>query len=179
MVKESPCQGRRCRKRRFDYRVRKIPWRRKWQPTPVFFPGKSHGQRSLAGNSPGGCKSQTWLSDWAYTYPFIKWSILLPHLRSAHFPRTPEKARPFQIPSTHPESTQASVWLYLPSNLRSGKILSSTSWNASSIYLQCSSLGKLLSQRLPATFLHSTIFQTCKCFTISSSAYFLQVSELH
>ena len=29
--------------------VRKIPWRRKWQPTPVFLPGKSHGQRSLAG----------------------------------------------------------------------------------------------------------------------------------
>ena len=28
------------------------PWRRKWQPTPVFLPGKSHGQRSLAGYSP-------------------------------------------------------------------------------------------------------------------------------
>ena len=33
---------------------RKIPWRRKWQPTPVFLPGKSHGQRSLAGCSPWG-----------------------------------------------------------------------------------------------------------------------------
>ena len=32
--------------------VWKIPWRRKWQPTPVFLPGKSHGQRSLAGYSP-------------------------------------------------------------------------------------------------------------------------------
>ena len=30
------------------------PWRRKWQPTPVFFPGKSHGQRSLVGYSPPG-----------------------------------------------------------------------------------------------------------------------------
>ena len=30
----------------------KIPWRRKWQPTPVFLPGESHGQRSLAGYSP-------------------------------------------------------------------------------------------------------------------------------
>ena len=29
-----------------------IPWRRRWQPTPVFLPGKSHGQRSLAGSSP-------------------------------------------------------------------------------------------------------------------------------
>ena len=31
---------------------RKIPWRRAWQPTPVFFPGESYGQRSLAGYSP-------------------------------------------------------------------------------------------------------------------------------
>ena len=36
--------------------VRKIPYRRKWSPTPVFLPGKSHGQRSLAGYSPWGCK---------------------------------------------------------------------------------------------------------------------------
>ena len=36
-------------------RVRKIPWRRKWQPTPVFLCGKFHGQRSLEGYSPWGC----------------------------------------------------------------------------------------------------------------------------
>ena len=36
--------------------VMKIPWRRKWQPTPVFLAGKSHGQRSLEGYSPWGCK---------------------------------------------------------------------------------------------------------------------------
>ena len=36
--------------------VQKIPWRRKWKPTPVFLPGKSHGQRRLAGYSPGGCQ---------------------------------------------------------------------------------------------------------------------------
>ena len=36
--------------------VGKIPWRKKWQPTSVFLPGKSHGQRSLAGYSPWGCK---------------------------------------------------------------------------------------------------------------------------
>ena len=41
---------------RFDPWVGKIPWRRKWQPTPVFLPGESHGQRSLAGYSPWGCK---------------------------------------------------------------------------------------------------------------------------
>ena len=33
----------------FDPWVRKIPWRRKWQPTAVFLPGESHGQRRLAG----------------------------------------------------------------------------------------------------------------------------------
>ena len=36
--------------------VRKMPWRSKWQPTPLFLPGASHGQRSLAGDSPGGRK---------------------------------------------------------------------------------------------------------------------------
>ena len=34
----------------------KIPWRRKWQPTPVFVPGEFHGHRSLAGYGPWGCK---------------------------------------------------------------------------------------------------------------------------
>ena len=34
--------------------IKKIPWRRKWQLTPVFLPGNSHGQRSLVGNSPWG-----------------------------------------------------------------------------------------------------------------------------
>ena len=36
--------------------VGKIHWRRKWQPTPVFLPRKCHGQRSLVGYSPWGCK---------------------------------------------------------------------------------------------------------------------------
>ena len=51
--KEPACQWRRCR---FDPWVRKIPWRSKWQPTPVFLPGKSHGQSSLQNYSPWGCK---------------------------------------------------------------------------------------------------------------------------
>ena len=41
----------------------KIPWRRQWQPTLIFLPGKSHGQRSLVGYSPWGRKSWTRLSD--------------------------------------------------------------------------------------------------------------------
>ena len=40
----------------FDHWVRKIPWRREWQPTPVFLPGELHGQRRLVGYSPWGSK---------------------------------------------------------------------------------------------------------------------------
>ena len=47
--KESACQCRSCQGRGLDPWVQKIPWRRKWQPTPVFWPGKSHEQRSLVG----------------------------------------------------------------------------------------------------------------------------------
>ena len=47
--KESVCQCRRLEKLGFDSLVRKVPWSRKWQPTPVFLPGKFHGERSLAG----------------------------------------------------------------------------------------------------------------------------------
>ena len=50
--KESACQHGRCG---FDPWIRKILWRRKWQPSPVFLPGKFRGQRSLAGYSPWGC----------------------------------------------------------------------------------------------------------------------------
>ena len=56
MGKEFACWCRRHRRHEFDPWVRKIPWRRKWQPTPVFSPGKFHGQRSLVGYSLWGCK---------------------------------------------------------------------------------------------------------------------------
>ena len=47
-----------CRRPGFHPWVRKIPWRRKWQPTPVFLPGKSHRWRSVAGPSPWGHKAR-------------------------------------------------------------------------------------------------------------------------
>ena len=50
--KEPFCQCRRRKRHRFNPRVRKIPWRRASQLRPVFLPGESHGQRSLAGYSP-------------------------------------------------------------------------------------------------------------------------------
>ena len=45
-----------CRRPGFDPWVGKIPWRREWLPTPVFLPGEFHGQRSLVGYGPWGCK---------------------------------------------------------------------------------------------------------------------------
>ena len=50
---EFTCQ---CGRPGFYHWVEKIPWRRKWQPTPVFLPGELHGQRSLANYSPWGPK---------------------------------------------------------------------------------------------------------------------------
>ena len=50
--KEPACQCRRRKKCRFDPWVKKIPWRRAWQPTLVFLPGISHGQKNLAGYGP-------------------------------------------------------------------------------------------------------------------------------
>ena len=54
--KESTSECERHGRRGFNPWVRRIPWRRKWQPTPVFTPGESHGQRSLVAYSPGCCK---------------------------------------------------------------------------------------------------------------------------
>ena len=51
--KESTCQRRRCD---FSLWSRKTPWRKKWQPIPVFFPAELHGQRSLVGYSPRSAK---------------------------------------------------------------------------------------------------------------------------
>ena len=71
--KESACQCRRHQRLRFVPWVWKILWRRAWQPTPVFLPGESHGQRSLV-----GYKSTEWhrgghdWSDLAYSTYVIK-----------------------------------------------------------------------------------------------------------
>ena len=62
--KEFTCHYKRCKRLSFGPWVRKIPWRRKWQPTPVFLPGKSHGQRSLVGYSPWGHKESD-TTEWA------------------------------------------------------------------------------------------------------------------
>ena len=60
-----------CRRPGFDPWVRKIPWRREWQPTPVFLPGEFHGKRSLVGYSPWGHKELD-TTDWL-------WLTISPH----------------------------------------------------------------------------------------------------
>ena len=52
LVAKNPCQRKRHKRLRFNPLVGKIPWRRAWQPTPVFLPGEFHEQRSLAGYNP-------------------------------------------------------------------------------------------------------------------------------
>ena len=62
-----------CRRFGLDPWVGKIPWRRAQQPISVFLPGKSHGQRSLAGYSPWGPKCWTQLGDFHFTR--IQWAL--------------------------------------------------------------------------------------------------------
>ena len=54
-----------CRRPGFNPWVGKSPWRRKWQSTPVFLTGESHGERSLEST---GSQSQTQLSDFTHTH---------------------------------------------------------------------------------------------------------------
>ena len=63
------------RRPRFNPWVRKSPWRRKWQPTPVFLPGEFHGQRSLVGYSPWGRREwdMTERFHFHFSYCFPKW----------------------------------------------------------------------------------------------------------
>ena len=69
--KESTCQ---CRRSRINPWVGKIPWKREWQPTPVFLPGKSHGQRSLVSYTLWICRVR---HDWAHT-DFISFWLIYP-----------------------------------------------------------------------------------------------------
>ena len=57
---------------RFNPLIGKIPWRRKWQRTPVFLPGKFHGQRSLESYSPWDGRVG---HDWACTHSFIQYKV--------------------------------------------------------------------------------------------------------
>ena len=95
--KEPACQRRRHMRRRFDLWVRRIPWRREWQPTPVFLPGESLGQRSLAGYSPWGHKESD-MTLVQFSCPVVSDS-LRPHELQHTRPPCPSP-----IPRVHPDS---------------------------------------------------------------------------
>ena len=74
----------------FGPRVQRIPWRRKWQPTAVFLPGESHGQRILVGYSPRGHK-QLDMTEYTHTHTppipcqiLISWGIQLQQVCQPH-----------------------------------------------------------------------------------------------
>ena len=68
-----------CGRPGFDPWVRKIPWRRKWQPAPVLLPGKFHGRRSLVGYSPRDRKESDMTEQLhTHTQNYVKWNITWP-----------------------------------------------------------------------------------------------------
>ena len=70
-----------CRRPGFDSWVGKILWRRAWQPTPVFLPGESHGQRSLMGYSPWGlARVRHNLETKPLSPPKLSVQIIFPHI---------------------------------------------------------------------------------------------------
>ena len=91
--KESVCQCRKHKRHGFNPWIGKIPWRRKWQPAPVFLPGKSQGQGSLVSFSPWGHKESD-ITECAHTivlcifvnehvnmlyiYLYLPWDAALP-----------------------------------------------------------------------------------------------------
>ena len=95
LVKD-PCRRRkRCR---FNPWVGKIAWRRKWQRTPAFLPGESHGQRSLAGYIPGGHKESD-MTEHAHTHK---------HTQTHTHTHTPHT---HQGPTSAPQITQGQALL--------------------------------------------------------------------
>ena len=107
---EPTCQCRRQKRCGFDPWSGKIVWRRKWQPTPVFLPGKFHGQRSLAGYRPWGrtesdrAEQQGW-----GTQARTRWDTPLQGrtLAAASGPAT--RAGPFSTSLSHRTHSSASL----------------------------------------------------------------------
>ena len=75
---------------------RRLPWRREWQPAPVFLPGESHGQRNLVGYCPTGCKESNTteqltltrlsqgLNTWVFLYPLFAVNLLNHHSQAVN-----------------------------------------------------------------------------------------------
>ena len=95
---------------RFDPWSGKMPWRRKWQSTPVFLPGKSHGHQNLVGYVHGVSKSWTQLSDqttcWLYSHqtlgllPSFLFTLISEYFHPFHCFFAQDSPRPLVITST-------------------------------------------------------------------------------
>ena len=96
VVKESACQVGRHRRLGFDPLVRKTPWRRKWQPMPIFLPVKSHWQRSLMSHGPWGYKESDmteWLKKWKWKSLSPVWLVAAPWTVACQAPLSMEFSR--------------------------------------------------------------------------------------
>ena len=97
MVKNSSAMQKTCRRHRFDPWVKNILWRRKWQPTLVLLPGKSHGQRILVGYSSWGCKDAD-MTEQLNTHTYTTHTHTPTHTRRTH---TPTHTRRTHTTHTH------------------------------------------------------------------------------
>ena len=128
VAKNAPANAGVAKRRRFDPWVRKIPWRRAGQPTPVFLPGESHGQRSLAGYSPQGSHSWTrlkHLSTEASTQLISTASLWGTSQLRGWFPRTAQQSSPsgFTV-ETEAKSDQDAPQGHLPNGADETKVRS-------------------------------------------------------
>ena len=99
-----------CRRPRFDPWVGKIPWRREWLPTPVFSPGEFHGQNSVMGYSPWGCKEPYMTEQLTLPHPYIIYMVM--YICQTQSPNSSHTPSPPTAPvSTSPFSTSASLFL--------------------------------------------------------------------
>ena len=106
MVKNLP----QCRRHRFDPWVRKIPWRRAWQPTPVVLPRKSHRQRSLAGDHGVTRVRHNW-SYWAHVHAPSA-DIIFQHHKALSLKRNYSIWWPFKNENWNDFSQQLFIWSY-------------------------------------------------------------------
>ena len=141
-------------KHRLNPWVSKIPWRRNWQPTPVFLPGESHGQRSRADCSPWVAQSQTWLK-WLSTHASLH---TLLHLSEISFLSESPLSK-FRLKlvvfvlKNHP--SQHSVSLLSPRPEESGVLM------PSGILLQCLHHKSLLDSHREVVFSHHIASPVC------------------
>ena len=112
--KESTCQYRRHRRHILDPWTRKIPWSKKWQPTPVISPGEFHGYRSLTDYSPWGPKSagHNWVHTHGYIFICYNWVLVMVRLLLAPTGRKLHPTKHRMAPATNcpPLNVSSVAW---------------------------------------------------------------------